>query len=130
MNAALTAHEFSVGLPVGHDLNAAEAAYWNLTSRAADLEPHHGGWCASDLPTLTSDEVRIVLRVRRIEVGDELARIDIADFVESLEAGAPEDQLYAVFFKRAMEQSARAVLFRDAQDEAVRRLEFAQWEER
>ena len=99
--------------------NADEVAYVDLIQTMADLEPHTPGWTAADLPELHDDAVKMICRLRAVDVTDQLAK-HLEDFVEFKASGRNP----AVILPGLLEGACRRVLFHEVQEECTRREEF------
>lgn len=91
--------------------NADEIQITLLVKQLADLEPHCGGWQASDLPDLSNADIEAICRARAVDM--DLSTIDL---IEAKGSGRNPAVLLPVLFQ----QACKAAIFPDVQDEAAR----------
>lgn len=92
-----------------------KAAYGQLVSSLADLEPRYG-WNAGDLPPLTNADVRAICAARRDRVLEEL---DMGDVVDAVAGG--NDTVGLVL--DALHRACREAVFVDVERECEERAE-------
>lgn len=94
--------------------NADEVAFRLLLLSLCDLEPHHGGWRASDLPDLCDADIEVICRLEGPEID-----LDVATLIEAKAEGRNPAVLLPAMFQAA----CKAAIFPAVQEMAERRRE-------